>query len=135
MVVKAFSSSHKTIIGKVDLPVKIGSSEFHITFQVMDIHPTYNYLLGRRWIHEVDVVTYTLHQKLKFVKNGKLVVVYGEKGLLVCHISSFTYEEAEEEVGTSFQVLSIADEIQNIGASMSSLKDSREIVQASGTDK
>ena len=98
-------------------------------------HPTYSCLLGRSRIHKAGVVKSTLHQKLKFVKNGKLVVVGGEKALLVSHLSSFTYVEVEEEVGTSFHALSIANEVQKTGASMSSLKDAREVVQACSTDK
>ncbi|KAI5402156.1 hypothetical protein KIW84_066564 [Lathyrus oleraceus] len=82
VVVKAFDGSRKTVIGEVDLPIKIGPSDFQITFQVMDIHPSYSCLLGRPWIHEAGAVTSTLHQKLKFVKNKKLVVVGGEKALL-----------------------------------------------------
>ncbi|KAI5415782.1 hypothetical protein KIW84_040993 [Lathyrus oleraceus] len=82
VIVKAFNGSHKTVIGEVDLLVKIGPSDFQITFQVMDIHPAYSCLLGRPWIHEVGAVTSTLHQKLKFVKNGKLVIVGGEKGVI-----------------------------------------------------
>ncbi|XP_050895807.1 uncharacterized protein LOC127102483 [Lathyrus oleraceus] len=135
VVVKAFDGSHKTVIREVYLPIKIGLSDFHITFQVMDIHPTYSSLLGRPWIHEVGVVTSTLHQKLKFVKNGKLVIVEGEKALLVSHLSYFTYVETEEVVGISFQDLSVADEIQKTRASMSSLKDAREIVQDGDIDK
>lgn len=82
----------------MDLLVKIGPSDFHITFLLMDIHPAYNCLLGRSWIYEVSVITPALHQKLKFVKNNKLVVMGGEKALLVSHLSSFTYVEAEEVV-------------------------------------
>ncbi|KAI5424531.1 hypothetical protein KIW84_030637 [Lathyrus oleraceus] len=52
VVVKAFDGSRKTVIGEVDLPIKIGPSDFQITFQVMDIHPSYSCLLGRPWIHE-----------------------------------------------------------------------------------
>ncbi|KAI5428896.1 hypothetical protein KIW84_033766 [Lathyrus oleraceus] len=33
VVVKAFDGSHKTVIGEVDLPIKIGPSDFQITFQ------------------------------------------------------------------------------------------------------
>ncbi|KAI5395140.1 hypothetical protein KIW84_061657 [Lathyrus oleraceus] len=98
-VVKAFDGSRKTVIGEVELPIKIGPSDFQITFQVMDIHPSYSCLLGRPWIHEADAVTSTLHQKLKFVKNKKLVVVRGEKALLVSHLSSFSYIDAEDESG------------------------------------
>jgi hypothetical protein len=102
VVVKAFDGSRKSAIGEVDLPIKIGPNDYQITFQVMDIHPTYSCLLGRPWIHEAGVVTSTLHQKLKFVKNKKLVVVGGEKALLVSHLSSFSYIDAEDEVGTPF---------------------------------
>ena len=102
VIVKAFDGSRKTVIGEVDLPVKIGPSDFQITFQVMDIHPAYSCLLGRPWIHKAGVVTSTLHQKFKFVKNGKLVIVSGEKALLVSHLSSFSYAEVEDGIGTPF---------------------------------
>lgn len=61
VVVKAFDGSRKTMIGEVDLPIKIGLYLFHITFQVMDIHPTYSCLLGHPWIHKVGAITSTLH--------------------------------------------------------------------------
>ncbi|KAI5434870.1 hypothetical protein KIW84_021624 [Lathyrus oleraceus] len=128
VVVKAFDGSRKTVIGDVDLPVKIGLSDFHITFQVMDIHPTYRCLLGRPLIHEAGAITSILHQKLKFVKNGKLVIAGGEKALLVSHLSSFSYVEVEDEVGTLFQALSIAVE-KRVGALMSLYKDALKIVE------
>ena len=90
--------------------------------------------MGRPWIHEEGVVTSTLHQKLKFVKNGKLVIVGGDKALLVSHLSSFSYVEAKDEVGTPFQAISIAAE-KRLGASMSSLKDARKIVEEGNVDQ
>jgi hypothetical protein len=134
VIVKAFDGSCKTVIGEVDLPVKIGPSDFQITFQVMDIHPAYSYLFGRPWIYEAGAVTSTLHQKLKFIKNGKLVIVGGEKALLVSHLSSFSYVEAEDKVGTPFQALSIAVE-KRFGEPMSSLKDARRIVEEGIVDQ
>ncbi|KAI5411692.1 hypothetical protein KIW84_056677 [Lathyrus oleraceus] len=35
VVVKAFDGSRKTVIGEVDLPIKIGPSDFQITFQML----------------------------------------------------------------------------------------------------
>ncbi|KAI5418127.1 hypothetical protein KIW84_042673 [Lathyrus oleraceus] len=125
VVVKAFDGSRKTVIGEVDLLVKIGPSDFQITFQVMDNHPSYSCLLGRPWIHEAGAVTSTLHQKLKFVKNKKLVVVGGEKDLLVSHLSSFSYIDVEDEVGTPFQALSIAEPINKGTSSFASYKDAK----------
>ncbi|KAI5394634.1 hypothetical protein KIW84_061319 [Lathyrus oleraceus] len=134
VIVKAFDGSRKTVIGEVDLPVKIGPSDFQITFQVMDIHRAHSFLLGRPWIHETEAVTSTLHQKLKFLKNGKLVIVGGEKALLVTHLSSFSYVEVEDEVGTPFQALSIAVE-NRVGDPMSSLKDAQKIAEEGNVDQ
>ncbi|KAI5384904.1 hypothetical protein KIW84_071767 [Lathyrus oleraceus] len=86
------------------------------------------------WIHEAGAVTSTLHQKLKFVKNDKLVVVGGEKALLVSHLSSFSYVEAEEEVGTSFQALSIT-EVKKTRAPMSSFKDAQKVIETGSIDQ
>ena len=88
----------KIVIREVDLPMKICLFLFHITFQVMDIHPTYSCLLGRPWIHEVGAVMSFLHQELKFVKNGKLVTMGGEEAMLVSHLSSFSYIDVDEVV-------------------------------------
>jgi hypothetical protein len=100
----------------------------------MVIHSAYSCLLGRPWIHEAGAVTSILHQKLKFVKNGKLVIVGGEKALLVSHLSSFSYVEAKDEVGTLFQTLSITTE-KRVGEPMSSLKDAKKIVEEGNVDQ
>ncbi|KAI5395166.1 hypothetical protein KIW84_061679 [Lathyrus oleraceus] len=105
VVVKAFDGSHNTVIGEVDLPVKIGPS----------------------------AVTSTLHQKLKFVKNKKLVVVGGEKALLVSHLSSFSYIDAEDEVGTPFQALSIAEPVEKRTSSFASYKDAKLAIEHGAT--
>ncbi|KAI5421443.1 hypothetical protein KIW84_045031 [Lathyrus oleraceus] len=133
VVVKAFDGSRKTVIGEVDLLVKIGPSDFQITFQVMDIHPSYSCLLGRPWIHEAGAVTSTLHQKLKFVKNKKLVLVGGEKALLVSHLCSFSYIDVEDEVGTPFQALSIAEPIEKRTPSFASYRDAKLAIERGAT--
>ncbi|XP_050890174.1 uncharacterized protein LOC127095538 [Lathyrus oleraceus] len=61
VIIKVFDGSCKTVIGEVDLPIKIGLSDFQITFQVKDIHLAYSCLLGRSWIHEAGAMTSTLH--------------------------------------------------------------------------
>ncbi|GAU48965.1 hypothetical protein TSUD_188120 [Trifolium subterraneum] len=100
LIVKAFDGSRKSVIGEIHLPISVGPYEFQITFQVMDIRASYSCLLGRPWIHEAGAVTSTLHQKLKFVREGKLVIVNGEEALLVSHLSAFSYIGADVEDGT-----------------------------------
>jgi len=112
MVVRAFDGSCREVRGEIDLPVQIGPHTCQVTFQVMDINPTYNCLLGRSWIHSVGVIPSTLHQKLKFVVEGHLAIVSGEEDILVSCLSSMPYVEAVEEsleiAFQSFEVVSIA---------------------------
>jgi hypothetical protein len=110
LIVKAFDGSRRSVIGEVCLPIQVGPHTFDITFQVMDINPAYSCLLGRPWIHAAGAVTSTLHQKLKFVVDGKLITVAGEEDIFVIHLSSFQYVEAgEESLETSFQALEVAN--------------------------
>ncbi|XP_050914650.1 uncharacterized protein LOC127129531 [Lathyrus oleraceus] len=93
LIVRAFDGSRRTMIGEVDLPMKIGPHIFFIIFYVIDIYPAYSCLLGRPWIHSVGAVTLTLHQRLKFMIDNKLVVVKGEEDIVVSHLESFKYVE------------------------------------------
>jgi len=112
MVVRAFDDTRREVRGEIDLPVQIGSHTCQVTFQIMDINPPYSCLLGRPWIHSVGVVPSTLHQKLKFVVEGHLVIVSSEEDILVSCPSSMPYVEAPEEsletAFQSFEVVSIS---------------------------
>ncbi|KAI5421371.1 hypothetical protein KIW84_044984 [Lathyrus oleraceus] len=88
---------------------------------------------GRPCIHEAGAVTSTLHQKLKFVKNKKMVVVGGEKALLVSHLSSFSYIDVEDEAGTPFQALSIVEPIEKRTPSFASYKDAKLAIERGAT--
>ncbi|XP_039686891.1 uncharacterized protein [Medicago truncatula] len=134
VMVKAFDGSRKDVLGEVVLPITVGPQVFQVNFQVMDIQASYSCLLGRPWIHEAGAVTSTLHQKLKFVKNGKLVTVNGEEALLVSHLSSFSFIGADDVEGTPFQGFTIEDKnTKKNEASISSLKDAQKVIQAGGS--
>jgi len=54
------------------------------------------------------VVLSTLHQKLKFMVEGQLIIVSGEEDILVSYPSSTPYvEAAKESLETSFQALEV----------------------------
>lgn len=97
LVVKAFDGSKRMVIREADLPIVVGPHTFMTTFQLMDINPSYNCLLGRPWIHVVGVVTSILHQMLKFIVGDKLIIFEGEKDMFISHLSSFRYIEAGRE--------------------------------------
>ena len=108
MLVWAFDGTPRNVIGEIDLPIQIGPDACQVTFQVMDINLAYKCLLGRPWIHSVGVVPSTLHQKLKFMVEGRLVIVSREEDILVSCPSSMPYvEAAEESLETAFQYFEV----------------------------
>ena len=66
-VVRAFDGTRLEMIGDIEIEVQIGPCTFNVKFQVMDISPSYNCLLGRPWIHIVRAIPSTLYQKIEFV--------------------------------------------------------------------
>ena len=59
------------------------------------MHLSYNMLLGKLWIHAVGVVTSSLHQRIKFIINGKLVVVMSEEAMTIMKNMTVPYIEAK----------------------------------------
>ncbi len=78
MVVRDFDGTRREVLGDIDLPLQIGACTFNVTFQVMNIEPAYTMLLGRPWIHSVNAIPSTLHQKIKYIVDGKIITVRGE---------------------------------------------------------
>lgn len=75
LLVRAFDGSKRMVIIEVNLPIMVGPYTFLITFQVMNINPSYRCLLRRPWIHAAGVVTSTIHQRLKFIVDDKLIII------------------------------------------------------------
>ncbi|XP_070029885.1 uncharacterized protein [Nicotiana sylvestris] len=61
-----FDGIKRDTIGKLNLILTISPVVFEVTFQVLDMDTSYNFLLGRPWIHAAGVVPSTLHQMVKF---------------------------------------------------------------------
>ncbi|XP_052877301.1 uncharacterized protein LOC108471363 [Gossypium arboreum] len=55
-VVRAFNGTERKVMGRIDIPLKIGPNIYEVDFLVMDIKPSYNCLLGRPWIHSAGAV-------------------------------------------------------------------------------
>ncbi|XP_017976456.1 PREDICTED: uncharacterized protein LOC108661971 [Theobroma cacao] len=98
MIVRAFDRTMREVVRDIELPIEIGPCTFTIEFQVMDIAHSYNYLLGRPWIHMAGAIPSSLHQKVKFIVERKIVCVNGEEDLLISKLIDTPYVEAVEEV-------------------------------------
>nr|KYP51272.1 hypothetical protein KK1_026957 [Cajanus cajan] len=109
MIVRAFDESRREVMGEITLPIQIGPTTFNVEFQVINIVPAYNYLLGRLWIHHEKAVPFTLHQKVKFMTNDKLVIMQAKEDMIISKPLTIPYVDAiEEDLETAFQALEIA---------------------------
>ncbi|RDX93520.1 hypothetical protein CR513_24198, partial [Mucuna pruriens] len=88
-VVRAFNRSKREVMGEITLPKRIRPTIFDITFQVIDIRSAYSCFLGKPWIHTAGAVSFSLHQKVKFITDQHYV------------------EGDEEALEASFQALEI----------------------------
>ncbi|GAA0166762.1 hypothetical protein LIER_21847 [Lithospermum erythrorhizon] len=87
VMIEGFNQGGQRAMGKVSLNLIIGELETTSWFHVIDSKATYNVLLGRPWIHNNNVVPSTLHQCLKYCKNGT-------EGTIKADENPFTTEEA-----------------------------------------
>jgi len=97
-VVRAFDRTCREVTGNITIPLQVGPCTYEVDFQVMDISPSYNCLLGRPWIHAAGAVPSSLHQKLKFVIDDKVVSVGAEEEMVASTFTGETYVEPNEDV-------------------------------------
>ena len=73
-----FSSKPVYPKGKISLRVQIGGASKQVNFLVVDVPSPYNVIMGRTWLHSMEAVLSTHHQKLKFPlenQSGRIEVV------------------------------------------------------------
>ena len=82
---------------------------FLALFQVLRIPISFNLLLSRPWIHRAGAIPFSLHQKVKFIHEGKVIIIQSSRDTystsdLVLEIShgdddlfmtSFTFDEIQ----------------------------------------
>ncbi|PKI48635.1 hypothetical protein CRG98_030963 [Punica granatum] len=77
--VRVFDGSRREVNGEIDLLIDVGPYSFSVIFQILEIPNAFSLLLERPWIHAVGAIPSSLHQKLKFFVEGKLITVNGEE--------------------------------------------------------
>ena len=94
---RPFDGTRREVIREIEIEVQIGLCTFNVEFQVMDILPSYNCLLGRPWIHIDGAIPSTLHQKIKFVTEGQLVCIATNEDMITATSLGVPYIEADEK--------------------------------------
>lgn len=75
ITIKAYDDEERSSKGTMVLSIQVGPIQKDTMCQVLDIDLTYNILLGRPWIHEMQAVPSTYHQCVKFPYNGQEVSI------------------------------------------------------------
>ena len=65
--------------GKISLPVNMEGKEVTVTFIVVSSFSPYTAIMGRPWIHAMEVVPSTLHVKVKFHTEQGMAIVRGSQ--------------------------------------------------------
>ena len=73
--VRVYDNTLREVMGTLEIELLIGLTSFVTVFQVLRIPTSFNLLLGRPWIHRVRAISSSLHQKVKFIHDGQVVVV------------------------------------------------------------
>lgn len=72
-------------MGAVTLPLRFGELVSQVKFYIIDADTSYKALIGRPWLHENNAVPSTLHQCLKYVKDGKIKQINGDVRPFAAH--------------------------------------------------
>ena len=67
--VRAYDSTCKEVMGTLTLELMIRP----VVFQVLRIPVSFNLLLGCPWIHRVSAIPSSLHLKVKFIHDGRVI--------------------------------------------------------------
>ena len=72
--------------------VMIEPIRYSILFQVLRIQSSFNLHLDCPWIHEAGAIPSSLHQKLKFIHEGRIITIHSNRDVVtssepVLHIS------------------------------------------------
>ncbi|XP_016702132.2 uncharacterized protein [Gossypium hirsutum] len=105
-IVKAFDGTERKVMGRIEVPLQIGPNTYEVDFLVMDIKPSYKYLLGRPWIHSAGAVPSSLYQKLKLVSEWRLITIKAEEDIIATVSKNVPYLETDDEaIECSFRSL------------------------------
>ncbi|OWM76993.1 hypothetical protein CDL15_Pgr011718 [Punica granatum] len=113
--VRAFDGSRRDVNGEIDLLIDVSPCSFAVTFQVLDIPNAFSLLLGRPWIHSAGAVPSSLHQKLKFIVEGKLITVKGEEDYAIYKETAVPYISIGDDQNLPFHSFETISVIKDYG--------------------
>ena len=77
----SFKGKTITPRGQIRLPIQIGSEVVEVDFIVVDAYSPYTAIVARPWLHALGAVSFTLHQKVKYLSEGQVREIVGSQSM------------------------------------------------------
>ena len=73
----------KTVIpkGQIRLPIQTDSKVVEVDFIVVDSYFPYTAIVARPWLHALGDISFTLHQKVKYLLEGLVQEILGSQSV------------------------------------------------------
>ena len=98
------SSEGKTVTprGQIRLPIQTDSDVVEVDFIVVDAYSSYTTIVAMPWLHALEAVSSTLHQKVKYLSNGKVKEIVGNQSMAKqCMVAAILHRpDAESSTST-----------------------------------
>lgn len=78
ITIMAYDNVERSSTWMINLPLQVGVVTQTILCHIVDLDLSFNILLGRQWIHTMQVVPSTYHQCLKFSFQGCEITICGD---------------------------------------------------------
>ena len=77
----SFEGKMVILKGQIRLPVQIGSDVVEVDFIVVDAFFPYTAIMGIPWLHTLEAVSSTLHQKVKYLSGDQVLEIVGSQSM------------------------------------------------------
>ena len=77
----SFEGKTVTPKGQIRLPIQTGSKVVEMDFIVVDAYLPYTAIVARPWLHTLETISFTLHQKVKYPSEGRMEEIRGDQAM------------------------------------------------------
>ena len=82
---------------QIRLPIQTGSEVVEVNFIVVDVYSPYTAIIARPWIHALEAVSSTLHQKVKYPSRGQVEEIRGDQAVArQCMVAAISHRPRAE---------------------------------------
>ena len=88
--------------GQIRLPVQVGTNMVEVDFIVMDVFSPYTAIMGRPWLHALGAISFTLHQKVKYLSGDQVLEILGSQNVArQCLVAAILHRPEAETSATA----------------------------------